>query len=126
MFIAQAGCHKPRRGLLAVCSTPCQGSRQSLNTSLLANCAAMLKSMLALWMECHCLHAHNVVLASRDNLQQAMRADAEVDRKIEINMQNFEALDFNAAASKSGMRPGDAFGSTIRGAAPGLRQGKRS
>lgn len=53
-----------------------------------------------------------------------MRADAEVDRKIEINTQNFEALDFNAAASKSGMRPGDAFGSTIRGAAPSLRLGK--
>ena len=53
-----------------------------------------------------------------------MRADGEVDRKIEINTQNFEALDFNAAASKSGMRPGDAFGSTIRGAAPGLRLGR--
>ena len=53
-----------------------------------------------------------------------MRADGEVDRKIEINTQNFEALDFNAAASKSGMRPGDAFGSTIRGAAEGLRLGR--
>eukprot|EP00891_Asterochloris_glomerata_P009398 jgi/Astpho2/9398/Aster-01663 len=64
----------------------------------------------------------NVILAFRDNLQQAMRADAEVDRKIEINTQNFEALDFNAAASKSGMRPGDAFGSTIRGALQALDQ----
>ena len=89
-------------------------------------CSAAGEHARATLMGRHCLHSHIVVLADRDNLQQAMRADAEVDRKIEINTQNFEALDFNAAASKSGMRPGDAFGSTIRGAAPGLRPGKRA
>ena len=111
--------------MLGAVGRSCQESWLSLNT-LLANCRQCQKASLCnFWLRCHCLQSYTSVLAFRDNLQQAIRADAEVDRKIEINTQNFEALDFNAAASKSGMRPGDAFGSTIRGAAVDLRVGNR-
>jgi hypothetical protein len=60
----------------------------------------------------------------RGNLRDAMRQDEKVDRKIEQNQQNFEALDFNVAAAQGGRgsSAASAFVSTIRGALDSLDQ----